>query len=133
MEVCCQGDWSSNGLCFATAAEAEAYGQDLLSRWFVPTASRAVPCQEPVNRVWDFAQRKALDLPVPPTPVADEAEEHQDIVSEFARGDENWQPGHSPLSPTELARHLLSSRAAVLPKAPTPATMPKRPLPFAKK
>ena len=43
------GSWSSNALRFATKEEAEASGKELLSRWFVPTDSRAVESEDPVN------------------------------------------------------------------------------------
>ena len=48
-EVEVEGKWASNGLRFASSEEAEAYGRDLLARWFVPTGSRAAPTAEPVN------------------------------------------------------------------------------------
>lgn len=48
-EVLVEGKWSGNGLRFATKDEAELWGRDLLSRWFVPTDSRAVESEDPVN------------------------------------------------------------------------------------
>jgi len=48
-EVFLEGKWSGNALRFATELEADAYGRDLLMRWFVPTDSRAVPSTDPVN------------------------------------------------------------------------------------
>jgi hypothetical protein len=48
-EVCVEGKWASNGCRFATRGEAEAAGTELLSRWFVPTGSRAAESDEPVN------------------------------------------------------------------------------------
>ena len=42
MEVCVEGKWASNACVYATKEEAEAAGRELLSRWFVPTDSRAV-------------------------------------------------------------------------------------------
>ena len=41
--------WNSNSCAFATKAEAESAGRELLSRWFLPTDSRAVESDEPVN------------------------------------------------------------------------------------
>ena len=37
-----------------TKEEAEAAGKELLSRWFVPTDSRAVESDEPVNYRFNF-------------------------------------------------------------------------------
>jgi hypothetical protein len=43
------GSWSSNSLRFATESEADNSGRELLTRWFVPTDSRAVESDDPVN------------------------------------------------------------------------------------
>jgi hypothetical protein len=56
------GSWSSNALRFATKEEAEASGKELLSRWFVPTDSRAVESEDPVNYSFDFDQYKNVSL-----------------------------------------------------------------------
>lgn len=48
-EVLVEGSWSGNGLVFQTRGEAEAYGRDLLMRWYVPVDSRAVESSEPAN------------------------------------------------------------------------------------
>lgn len=48
-EVLVENKWCGNGLYFATKEEAEAYGRDLLMRWWVPVDSRAVESDEPVN------------------------------------------------------------------------------------
>ena len=48
-EVLCSGTWTPNGVRFATEAEAEQWGRDLLMRWFVPTDSRAVQSTDVVN------------------------------------------------------------------------------------
>lgn len=48
------GSWSSNSLRFATEKEAEASGKELLSRWFVPTDSRAAWCDEEANYRFNF-------------------------------------------------------------------------------
>jgi len=62
-EVCCSGSWSANALRYATAAEAEAAGRELLSRWYVPTDSRAVPSADPVNRVLNLVTNRNEPLP----------------------------------------------------------------------
>lgn len=48
-EVFVEGKWSRNGLVFATEQEAKDNASDLLNRWYVPTDSRAVEVDEPVN------------------------------------------------------------------------------------
>jgi len=48
-EVLVDGQWSGNALRFATKEEAEASGRELLSRWFVPSDSRAAESSDPVN------------------------------------------------------------------------------------
>ena len=48
-EVCVDNKWASNALRFATRREAELYGAELLSRWFVPTDARAAESDDPVN------------------------------------------------------------------------------------
>jgi hypothetical protein len=48
-EVLVSGKWAGNALVFATKEEAEQWGRDLLMRWFVPTDSRAVEVDKPVN------------------------------------------------------------------------------------
>ncbi len=40
---------NSNALRFATAGEARAYGNELLSRWFVPTHFDVVESSDAVN------------------------------------------------------------------------------------
>jgi hypothetical protein len=52
-EVCVDGKWATNSLRFATKAEAEKAGFELLSRWFVPTDSRAAESEDPVNYMFD--------------------------------------------------------------------------------
>lgn len=63
-EVCCQGEWSTNGMRYATQKEAEAAGDELLSRWFVPTDSRAAESEDPVNARFNFDTYKGGLLPV---------------------------------------------------------------------
>jgi len=63
MEVQVDGKWSGNGIAFATKKEAELAGQDLLGRWFVPTASRAVESDQPVNyEIVDGVQRRVEEV-----------------------------------------------------------------------
>lgn len=53
-EVLAQGSWVSNGIVWPDKESAEKAGADLLSRWTVPDASRAVPTDEEPNRpTWD--------------------------------------------------------------------------------
>lgn len=53
-EVLVAGAWSSNGIVWPDKESAEKAGKDLLSRWFVPTDSRAVPTdEEPDRPTWD--------------------------------------------------------------------------------
>lgn len=59
-EVCCQGSWCCNSLRFATKAEAEAAGRELLTRWTVPTDSRATETEDPVDAVTDSNGRGEL-------------------------------------------------------------------------
>jgi hypothetical protein len=61
-EMKCAGEWSSNSLRFATQAEAEASGKELLSRWFLPTDSRATESTDPINYTFDFAANKNVSL-----------------------------------------------------------------------
>ena len=60
-EVCVSGKWATNALRFATREEAEKAGVELLSRWFVPTDSRAAESNDPVNYRFD----DAIFRPVP--------------------------------------------------------------------
>ena len=48
-EVFVDGAWTGNGLRFASEDEAEAWGRDLLMRWFVPSDSRAVASDDAPN------------------------------------------------------------------------------------
>lgn len=59
-EVLAEGKWTGNGMVFATKKEAEDYGRDLLARWFVPTDSRAVQVNEPVN--YSYTDRQLVRL-----------------------------------------------------------------------
>lgn len=54
-EVFAEGEWCGNALRFATFDEADRWARDLLYRWFVPTDSRAVESDDPVNyKMIDF-------------------------------------------------------------------------------
>jgi hypothetical protein len=61
-EMKCSGEWSSNALRFATQAEAEASGKELMSRWFVPTGSRGTESTDPVNYLFDFDNFKNVRI-----------------------------------------------------------------------
>ena len=56
------GKWSTNACVYATKKEAEAAGTELLSRWFVPTASEARESSDPVNYKFDFQANRSLPL-----------------------------------------------------------------------
>lgn len=62
-EVHADGEWVSNGLRFATEKEANDYGIDLRSRWFVPDNHRAVKSDEPVTHCWDSKRGLGTILP----------------------------------------------------------------------
>jgi hypothetical protein len=61
-EVYADESWSSNSLRFATKEEAEENGKELLSRWMVPTDSRATETEDPVNYRFDFGDWRAYPL-----------------------------------------------------------------------
>lgn len=63
-EVCVDNNWASNALRFATKEEADNYGSELLSRWWVPTAHRVAESDEPVNYKFDYSVGRAVPLPV---------------------------------------------------------------------
>ena len=48
-EVKVDGEWSSNGLRFATKEEAQRSASNLFSRWMLCTAHRAAESDEPVK------------------------------------------------------------------------------------
>lgn len=60
MEVLVDGTWSSNSCAYATRKEAEAAGVELLGRWFVPSDSRAVESDQPVNYRFDFDANRGV-------------------------------------------------------------------------
>lgn len=43
---------STNALRFATAAEADAYGAELFSRWTMPTGFRVAETDDPITHAW---------------------------------------------------------------------------------
>jgi hypothetical protein len=61
-EVCVDGKWASNALRFATEREAQLYGTELLSRWFVPTDARPAESPDPANYKFDEQQFFAVAL-----------------------------------------------------------------------
>jgi len=46
------GNWTGNGLAFATEAEALAYAKDLYSRWTLVREFRTVESDQAVNYKW---------------------------------------------------------------------------------
>jgi hypothetical protein len=60
-EVFVDGSWNSNALRFATKEEAEKSGRELLSRWFVPTDSRAAESTDPVNYKFENGRNVRLE------------------------------------------------------------------------
>jgi murein tripeptide amidase MpaA len=60
-EVKVDGKWAGNAVRFATKEEAEESGRELLSRWWVPTDSRAVPSDDPVNYRWVDGRPERID------------------------------------------------------------------------
>lgn len=63
MEIRTEGkNWASNACAYATEEEAKLAGDELLSRWYVPDASRAVPSMEPVNYRFDKTAYKPVPL-----------------------------------------------------------------------
>ena len=53
-EVLVEGKWSTNSCRYATEKEAEEAGKELLSRWWVPTDSRAAESEDEVNYRFNF-------------------------------------------------------------------------------
>ena len=62
VEVLVGNDWSTNAVRFETELEATAAGQELLSRWMVPTDSRPAPSPDPVNYKFDFKAFRPVRL-----------------------------------------------------------------------
>lgn len=54
------GQWTPNGLRFATEEEAKNYADDLGWRWTAVTATRAAPSDEPVNYAYINHELKAV-------------------------------------------------------------------------
>jgi hypothetical protein len=64
-EVHVEGQWSRNGLVFATKREAEANARDLWGRWSLVRRDngwRAVKSDEPANYRWNAAERRLIAL-----------------------------------------------------------------------
>ena len=49
---CRPGEWTPNGLRFATKEESDGYGANLLSRWTLAVETRSVKVTDDVNYVW---------------------------------------------------------------------------------
>lgn len=82
-EVLVNDKWCQNGLVFATEQEAADSASDLLSRWYVPTDSRAVEVDEPVN----YSYLGRVLVPFLNTPYDPEGNAGTDGVQEEFRND----------------------------------------------
>ena len=60
------GQWCGNSLRFTTSPEAEAYIQDLKSRWTMVRDTRVVPSDEEVNYRWRFDNNKLYPIGTTP-------------------------------------------------------------------
>jgi hypothetical protein len=60
-EVFVEGQWSRNGLRFATKAEADANALALMMRWTAVDDSRAAEADEPVNYCWHDGKLIAIE------------------------------------------------------------------------
>ncbi len=54
------GQWTPNGLRFATKEEAEANARDLSMRWFAVTDTRATESTDPVNYSYTNGKLEAI-------------------------------------------------------------------------
>lgn len=61
-EVYAEGQWTSNSFRFTTPKEAEAYGSDLLTRWWVPKAARSAPSDDPVTHRFDVERKESFPI-----------------------------------------------------------------------
>lgn len=55
------GKWESNGLAFATEAEAADYARNLMGRWMMVREWRVVESAEPVNYAWKDGQAERVE------------------------------------------------------------------------
>jgi hypothetical protein len=55
------GQWTSNGLCFATKVEAELNVADLMNRWYAVRETRVVESDEPVNYSYHNGQLRHIE------------------------------------------------------------------------
>jgi hypothetical protein len=62
-EVKVEGEWSRNGLAFATEDEAKRSAFDLMGRWFLVEDYRAVHSNQPVN----YKHVDGKDIPIEET------------------------------------------------------------------
>ena len=58
IDVKVDGNWSTDTMRNATEAEAVAAAHELLTRWFLPTDSRANTSTLPVNVVFNFKKNR---------------------------------------------------------------------------
>lgn len=55
------GKWNTNGLAFATKAEATGYGSDLSFRWTSVRDMRVVEIDEPASHRWTGTHAERID------------------------------------------------------------------------
>ncbi len=63
-EVLVGSSWSTNALRFSTKEEAEASVQELMSRWYLPSAGRAAESEDTVNYRFDFGANRNVRLDI---------------------------------------------------------------------
>lgn len=59
------GEWTGNGLVFATPEEAEAYVRDLQWRWTAVRETRVVEADQPVNYRWTDGGAEPIEPETP--------------------------------------------------------------------
>lgn len=60
-----ENEYNTNGLAFETQQEAEAYGNELLSRWYAAETFKTVEVKElPVNYIFDYEIGKAVPVKI---------------------------------------------------------------------
>lgn len=57
------GQWTGNGLRFATAEEALSYAEDLMMRWLAVREIRTTLCEDPVNYRWINGKLERVEAP----------------------------------------------------------------------
>ncbi|MFZ2809449.1 MAG: PLxRFG domain-containing protein [Desulfosalsimonadaceae bacterium] len=64
-EIKVQGEWSRNGLVFATEQEAADWGVDRMQRWMMAEDSRAVPVAQAPGWTWKDGELKEIKASAP--------------------------------------------------------------------